>query len=136
MFWHPVRDTLAAELGRFYLETANVSPWGDCVNFILEGRDVDHVLSLIELIFHSVEKEIGSVPRRRQMAADAIDELNHRFLENSIGYRYQSGRIISVESQYVHQEIVEPAIALLHDANFNGPLQEFMTHTPITGKEK
>ena len=125
-FWKPVRDTLAAELGRFYLERANEFPWADCLDFILEGRDVDHVLSLIELVFYSVENEVGSLPRRRQIAADAIDELNHRFLEHSIGYQYQSGRIISVESQYVHQEIVEPAIALLHHANFNGPLQEFM----------
>ena len=125
-FWQPVRDKLAAELGRFYLERDNVFAWGDCLDFILQGREVDDVLSLIELIFHSAENEIGSYPRREEMVAHSIDELNHRFLENSIGYQYQSGRIISVESQYVHQEIVEPAIALLHDANFNGPLQEFM----------
>ena len=125
-FWHQVRDTLAAELGRFYLELGTYSAPYDCMHFILEGQDVDDVLSLIEFIFHSVEDQIGSVPDRRRMAKDAIGELNHRFLENSIGYQYQSGRIISVESQYVHQEIVEPAIALLHDANFNGPLQEFM----------
>ena len=125
-FWQRARDTLAAELGRFYLVSTNHSPQEDCVDLILKGKDVDEVLSVIEFIFHLAENAFDSVPDRRRVAKDAIGDLNHRFLENSIGYQYQSGRIISVESQYVHQEIVEPAIALLHDANFNGPLQEFM----------
>ena len=61
-----------------------------------------------------------------QPADDAIAELNHRFREHGIGYQYQGGQIIAVNSQYLHSEVVEPAISLLHDANFEGALQEFM----------
>ena len=125
-FWQQARDTLAAELGRFYLESNKYSPPEDCANFIMAGRDVDDVLSLIEFCFHSAEQMYGSHTDDRQIVLDAIEALNHRFLEHSIGYQYQSGRIVSFESQYIHKEAVEPAIALLHDANFTGPLQEFL----------
>ena len=125
-FWQQARDTMAAEIGRFVLISPNGPPVEDCITFILKEPDVDHVLSLIEICFCFWERMPGLHTRQREMVDEAIDDLNHRFLEHSIGYQYQSGRIISVESQYVHQEIVEPAIALLHDANFNGPLQEFM----------
>jgi hypothetical protein len=59
-------------------------------------------------------------------AADAIDKLNHRFREHAIGYQFAGGQIIPVESQYIHTEAVEPAISLMYDAQFDGPLQEFM----------
>ena len=125
-FWQQARDTLAAEFGKFSLVSGTKSPAEDCVNFILTGQDVDDVLSLIEFCFHSAEQMYGSHPDDRQIVLDAIEALNHRFLEHSIGYQYQSGRIISFESQYIHKEAVEPAIALLHEANFTGPLQEFL----------
>ena len=92
----------------------------------MTGRDVDDVLSLIEFCFHLAERTHISNPHERQRVFDAIEELNQRFLEHSIGYQYQSGQIISFESQYIHKEAVEPAIALLHDANFTGPLPEFL----------
>ena len=96
------------------------------MRFLMAEQDVDDVLSLIEFCFHLAEQTYTSNPHERQMVVDAIEELNHRFLEHSIGYQYQSGRIVSFESQYIHKEAVEPAIALLHDANFTGPLQEFL----------
>ena len=61
-----------------------------------------------------------------QPADDAIAELNHRFREHGIGYQYQGGQIIPVNSEYLHSEAVEPAISLLYDANFSGALEEFM----------
>ncbi len=100
------------------------------MRFIIEGKDVDDVLSLIEFCFHLAELTHTSHPQERQKVVDAIEELNQRFLEHGIGYQYLSGRIISLESQYIHKEAVEPAIALLYEANFTGPLQEFLeAHT-------
>ena len=125
-FWQQARDTLAAELGRFSLVSPNNSPTDDCVNFIIGEQDVDNVLSLIEFCFHLAEQRANSNHYLQRMTIHAIEELNHRFLEHSIGYQYQAGRIVSFESQYIHKEAVEPAIALLHDANFSGPLQEFL----------
>ena len=126
--WQRIRATLATELGQFALVSQRNLPPKDCLDFLLDGEDVDAVLSLIELTFNLAEEMFVPVNERRTIQAlnDAIEELNHRFLEHKIGYQYQSGQIISVESLYLHTEVVAPAIALLHDANFTGPLQEFM----------
>ena len=97
----------------------------DCQLFLLNSPSVDDVLSLIELSFQM----IVSQPIARfggQSPEDAVEELNHRFREHGIGYQFAGGKIISVESLYLHTETVEPAVSLLHAAGFDGPLQEFM----------
>jgi hypothetical protein len=57
---------------------------------------------------------------------EAIETLNRRFREHSLGYQFVEGQLIRVDSEYAHAEIVEPAIALLHEANFTGPNDEFL----------
>ena len=136
-YWKWVHDTLAREMGVFNLVT-NPSISGDrledCSNFLLGCDNVDHALSLIELSFRYVDVVV-----RQGIAKDfrfkgvvkldideLIQELNQRFCEHSIGYQYAAGQIIEVNSQYLHSETVEPAITLLHDAGFEGAMQEFM----------
>ena len=63
----------------------------------------------------------------RSLSPDrAIEELNQRFLENGIGYQYQNGRIIRIDSEYTHSEIVRPALQLLNDPEFKPALDEFL----------
>jgi hypothetical protein len=52
--------------------------------------------------------------------------LNQRFLENGIGYQYQSGHIIRIDSQYTHSEIVLPALQLLNKPEFKPAMDEFL----------
>ena len=56
---------------------------------------------------------------------DAINELNHRFREHAIGYQYNNGQIIRVDSGFVHAEVVIPALSLLSDHDFEGAEEEF-----------
>ncbi|WP_447753247.1 STM4504/CBY_0614 family protein [Sphingopyxis fribergensis] len=56
----------------------------------------------------------------------AIDEINYRMREAGVGYQLEEGRLIRVDSQYVHSEVVKPALALLSDKGFEGPRQEFL----------
>ncbi|NJL59598.1 MAG: hypothetical protein HC887_08105 [Desulfobacteraceae bacterium] len=44
---------------------------------------------------------------------DAIDELNSRFKEHGVGYQYESGELIRVDSQFLHAEAVKPTLNLL-----------------------
>ena len=125
IYWINVHETLAREMGVFSLRATGSTAAEMCKQFLLYSCEIDDVLSLIELSFrgmHSFELREFS----RQSVDDAIDELNHRFREHAIGYQFQGGQIISVESQYLHTEAVEPTIQLLHDAKFVGPLEEFM----------
>ncbi|QNF18495.1 hypothetical protein FT669_18030 [Aeromonas jandaei] len=59
----------------------------------------------------------------------AIEEVNIRFKENAVGYQLDpdSLKIIRVDSQFVHSEVVKPALTLLNaNAGYVGTLDEFM----------
>jgi hypothetical protein len=53
--------------------------------------------------------------------------LNSRFEEHRLGYSYQSGIIISKDTEYTHKEIILPAIILLQNPLFSGAFEEFMS---------
>ena len=36
------------------------------------------------------------------------------------------GELVRVDSQFIHAEAVKPALALLHECGFDGPVEEFM----------
>jgi len=64
---------------------------------------------------------------RRPLSPDrAIEELNQRFLENDLGYQYRNGRIIRIDSEYTHSEIVRPALQLLNEPEFKPAMDEFL----------
>jgi hypothetical protein len=55
-----------------------------------------------------------------------IAELNQRFLREGVGYQFENGRIIRVDSQYVHAEVVKEALRLLCEPEFEEANNEFM----------
>jgi hypothetical protein len=59
--------------------------------------------------------------------AEGIVELNQRFLRAGVGYQFENGQIIRVDSQYVHAEIVKEALRLLCEPGFEEANTEFMT---------
>ena len=125
--WKAIHDILAKEMGVFTLRDTNEGYDLQCLNFIIESRDFEQVMSLIEIAFGFIDFGLrGSPPYNEQLYDEAIDELNQRFKEHAIGYQYQSGRLIRVDSQYLYAEAVEPALSLLHDARFTGALDEFL----------
>ena len=56
----------------------------------------------------------------------AVFELNARFREHRVGYQYESGDIIRVDSQLIHAEVVKPALALLAAPEYAGANAEFL----------
>jgi hypothetical protein len=61
-----------------------------------------------------------------KIAQDAIEEINIRFKERAVGYQFVTGEIVRVDSQFMHSEVVKPAIALLNGEFFSGPQEEFL----------
>ena len=117
--WQRIHDTLAQEMGVIELIQDDDKGMNACLNFVLKEDDIYQVLSLVELGLNIAQDYNHSI-------GNAVNELNHRFLEHSIGYQYQDGYIVQVDSQYLHAEAVEPAVTLLRDAHFAGAEQEFM----------
>jgi hypothetical protein len=58
---------------------------------------------------------------------EATDELNARFADHGLGYMFsvEGHRLIRSDSQFMQQEVVEPAWRLLHELGFDGPAEEF-----------
>jgi len=133
--WRFICETLSREYGLFRLcasrSTRGRNYHEELVDFFLEVIDVDRALDVVEMgfqILHRVGREFTF--RYRQDADEsvtaAIDELNGRFREHSVGYQFEAGEIIRVDSQYLHAEVVKPALQLLNSPGFAGPQDEFL----------
>lgn len=141
-FWKRVHDVLTRERGTFSLATVRpANPWrnqnvnysAECWQFFLE-TDTAGALDMLDLAFRMIDKDVRkwSYADRQlsgafQSADEAIAELNRRFREHCIGYQFADGEIVRVDSEYVHSEMVEPALTLLHDARFRGAEDEFLS---------
>jgi len=131
--WIAINKVLCRELGLPSLGRERDKPFTQCCTFLFEESDIDNILSLIEVSFWMIENvcsELDGVEKLRakitQEPDDAIDELNTRFKEHGIGYQYSGGRIIRIDSQYMHAEAVLPAISLLRQPGFEGASEEFL----------
>jgi AbiJ N-terminal domain 4 len=100
-------------------------------DFIMTEANVERVLDAVELSF----RVIDSTTRKRSylhrdyassIADSAISDLNMRFKEHGIGYQYVNGDIIRIDSEYIHEKAVKPALALLRDPKFQGAEAEFL----------
>lgn len=122
-----VLPILRKEYGLFRLAGEFDEGHEELVNHFL-ATDTNRALDVIELSFCMVDKVI-----RRNILQfmpdvhpdDAIKELNERFREAALGYQYESGRIVRVDSQYVHSEAVKPALTILADPDYEGANEEF-----------
>ena len=130
--WNLMHDQIARELGILYLgANPHADPKQQCERFLLDA-ETNEALDIIEFSFRAIQmlpQILGASDLRTftsQSAEDAIDELNHRFREHGVGYQFEGGEIVRVDSEYVHTEAVKPAIGLLNAAGFEGPTEEFL----------
>jgi len=135
MLWEKIHNSIARELGEFNLGNELQNPFEQCKSFLVnKNTPTVHLLDLIEVTFQEIEKVIPAILQHphyqgelnvSQSAEDAISELNHRFREHAIGYQYNNGQIIRVDSSFIHAEVVVPALSLLSSHHFKGAEQEF-----------
>jgi hypothetical protein len=118
---------LCREYGVFKLPHGdqNDGPLRQLVAFILQEKDCEKVLDAIQLSFILIDKRTRgfsylSRSDASELADAAIEELNGRFKEHGVGYELQSGEIVRIDSQLVHQEVVRPALLLLSEPDFDG----------------
>jgi hypothetical protein len=95
--------------------------------YFLEEECAEKALSVVELMMKTISK--FSKENRREVNInldDTINELNHRFLENGVGYQYENGQIVRVDSEFIHAEAVKPALQLLSNPTYRGAQEEFL----------
>ena len=120
--------------------------------FFLKERDVDKALDVVDLVFsemssyfeisqeakqlkrlrvnYSDRKDIISnsflIERLNESDDNPICELNFRFREHGVGYQFEVGKIIRIDSEYIHTEVVKPALGLLNSPLYDGARNEFL----------
>ena len=133
--YQSVVETLCREYGVFDLLGKEMYPrnyLSELGAFLLVEQDPEKALDAIELSFRVINgyARTWNYHQRSdasERADDAIAELNARFQEHGIGYGFEGGEIIRIDSQLLHVEAVKPALVLLGAPEYAGAQAEFLT---------
>lgn len=106
-------------------------PLSELHNFLLQERDIERCLDAIELCYALGDDMARSPAYVSRTDADShvdecLTELNERFKEAGLGYELIDRRIVRIDSQLLHSEVVKPAIGFLNAEEFEGPRDEFL----------
>jgi hypothetical protein len=134
--WQFFLKTICRERGLHRLNEG-YTPYSQLMDVIASAQNVDEVLDIVELVARYVDRLVSPMSKPQyqllgitQDPREALEELNHRFAAAGVGYRYESGALVRMDSQYLHDEVVKPALSLLLNAGFAGPQAEFIeAHT-------
>src|SRR6266542_5841910 len=127
-----VYTTLCREYGVFSLTQVKYRSHSEGLfQFFLECEEVEKVLDVIELMFWVIDSNCRHPVHQfeafpRISPDDAIRELNYRLIEHGIGYQYESGKLFRKDSEFIHQEVVKPTLALLAAPLFESAREEFL----------
>ncbi len=124
-----INKMLSREYGEFSLSDNLGSVDQQVVDFVIDHADYEQVLDVIEMAFRLADiwlQRGGQLPINRDTLDNAIVEMNARFLEHGVGYQYESGEIIRVDSQLLHAEVVKPVLSLLTSSEYAGANEEFL----------
>lgn len=116
-----IQRILCREYGVFFLGGENIPIENDIMQFLLNTNDANKVLDVVELTI----KLTSDIVFHEDFDI-LISELNQRFLEHGVGYQFESGEIMRIDSQFVHAKVVKPVLDLLSDPLYAGANGEFL----------
>ena len=116
-----IEQTLCREYGLCILPTnptdLTTTPDVRVIDFLLHEENQEKVLDVVEVSFRLLTRMRSSPEWQSRISQQKVDgavtELNARFREYGIAYQYENGNMVRVESQFIHTELVKPALALL-----------------------
>lgn len=125
-----IHGVLCREYGLFNLTNKREPVFTKVANFMLESKDADQVLDIVELTFNALEKVVRPNPRKFASleSVDAIiEELNARFREHNLGYKYEYGRLVRLEASPALDERRNAAPQPLVENAFEGANPEYLS---------
>lgn len=141
--WWNIRDQLVRELGLTQL-TGKRDPMDDCAAYFMHASDLEaanlldlaiakadeylsdqrHIvqLTLGRSLSHAeyLENEFGA----KATLDDAVVEINARLRQGDVPLQFARHQLVRTDSNYLHQNVTEPAFELLHDNRFDGAEHE------------
>jgi len=133
-------DCLCTEYGVFTLGNSGHrhgtrSCLRELFDFILNEKNVEKVLDAVEISYRWLDRVArkpgyrGIFTASSKFIDEAIHELNMRFKEHGIGFQFENGDIIRVDSELLHVETVKPALSFLNRPEYAGAQEEFLSGT-------
>ncbi|EIA1494032.1 STM4504/CBY_0614 family protein [Vibrio parahaemolyticus] len=123
---------IAREYGVFELSGHSQGSFSWLEQHIQSTGIIEQFLDVLELACKHIDVSVRgelirfqSTDRISQLPDDAINEINERMRRDGFGYEYTNGQLIRVDSQYVHAEVVKPALSILD--NHIGAREEFLS---------
>ena len=92
--------------------------------FLAGTADIEQVLSAIEVALRLADQHQNGEGSLN--LCEATKELNHRFREHGVGYRIEGFRAIRIDSTYIHNEVIRPALTVLRAPQFESGEAEFL----------
>lgn len=131
-FFEGVHNILCREYGVFKQDMSHTFAADIVFSSILVEDDLEKFLDVVELILKKINEEV------RQKAAyydnhpikidEAIHEFNYRCRDAGVGYQFENGEIIRVDSQFLHSEAVKPTLQILgNNPSYVGVNDEFLS---------
>lgn len=130
--WDLAERELREALGELSIGSGESSKAKYC-SYVLSAP-VNETLSAIELAFICGEigfEQIHDGDWQRQNSnisrtpEGATKELNELFKIYRIGYQLLDGKIVRVDSEYLHNETIKKVVNVLSEFHFDGPIKEF-----------
>lgn len=128
---------------KYELEHGKLGEYPDNVLFkyrvldtLKKETNLDQLLDVIELCLRIINK-LSKLPndfseqRNPKMSPkNALNEVNKKFLQSSVGYQFIDGIILKISNEMLHQELITPALNLLDNPAFQNANDEYiMAHT-------
>ena len=99
--------------------------------FFLKTEVTEKAIDVIEVSFKHIDKyvrnHLNQFPGRKTTPDEAIAALNYWFRRRGVGYQYESGQIIRVDSEFIHSKVVKPALSMLSDSMYERANAEFLS---------
>lgn len=128
--WEQISSILRREYGAHKLRNAT-NPAHEFMLFIADCNTSEFIDAL-EVACRYIERVLGDFPeyKLKQLSvktdpSSAIEELNYRLRQDSFGFQYEDGSLIRLDDDFVHREVVKPAIRFLQRKEFAGARDEF-----------
>lgn len=120
---------------KLMVEFAEVNFYGDIygssiLKYLIERSDSE-ALYIIEEMLITLEK-VGKYFKDKskgefvEAIAQCFLQVNKKFLENGLGYEYQSNQLIRIDNKFIHKEVITNAITLLHEEEFESASNEYL----------
>lgn len=125
--YRKIADIICREHGKLHLNEAQGHEDNDLVRFFLDSDEVGILLDIVEWSARFLSRGIEYDPDGEK-GKQRIQELNHRFRENGVGYEFDwhANRLLRIGDLVLHQEAVRPALSLLAQPTYKTANEEYL----------